>query len=43
MHKYQHTKVVWNCGILFQIYLLFIMEPILFENVGQILKCILYC
>ena len=26
MYKYQHAKVVWQCGILFQIYL-FIMEP----------------
>ena len=28
---------------LFPIYLLFTMEPFLFENVGQILDCILYC
>ena len=28
---------------LFPICLLFTMEPFLFENVGQILNCILYC
>ena len=35
--------VVLKLWILFQMYLLLIIEPFLFENVGQLLKCIFCC